>query len=52
LPRHIEHAWFRDGGALVDDGAGLTVYTSEWKPAGTFPLPARETGTTRVCWFP
>jgi hypothetical protein len=49
---HVEHVWFRTGGALVDDGTRLTLYDGEWKPLNSYPLPEPENETTRLVYAP
>jgi hypothetical protein len=49
---HLEHVWFRTDGALVDSGAQLTLYDSDWKVLSTYPRPAGEDGKTRLFYAP
>ncbi|MFD0578798.1 TolB family protein [Dactylosporangium darangshiense] len=49
---HLEHVWFRAGGALVDSGAQLTLYDNDWKVLRTYPRPAGEDEKTRLFYAP
>ncbi|GAA4259451.1 hypothetical protein [Dactylosporangium darangshiense] len=48
----LSHAWFRADGAVVISGNQAKLYDKDWHLLRTYPLPAAETGDTRLHYRP